>query len=109
MHGAPRVVLCLSPGCRNQLLPRPAASKTTVVWVAQSSKSAAGRVVALFNLGSGVADVVVSWAELGLSTAPQPSEVRELWGLPGKPVVADASSLTATLASHDAVMVRVGA
>jgi hypothetical protein len=93
--------------CRNQLVGRANATNTTAVWVAQSAKSAAGRIVGLWNLGNGTTTVTVDWLGLGLKKAPPAGHVTELWA--GRALLMNEHSLSAKLASHDAVLVRIEA
>jgi alpha-galactosidase len=98
--------------CRNQVVGRPTSgspsTNTTVVWVAQSAKSATGRFVGLWNLGQELATVTVEWAALGLDKAPEAGDVTELWAAGGRahPVVGPLS-LSAKLAPHDSALVRI--
>lgn len=92
--------------CRNQLVDRPGSANTTVAWVAQSANSAGGRFVGLWNLGSAAATVAVEWEALGLDQPPAAEDVTELWA--GRPL-STGQSLSAKLAPHDSVLVRIEA
>lgn len=92
--------------CRNQLVDRPGSANTTVAWVAQSANSAGGRFVGLWNLGSAAATVAVEWEALGLDQPPAAEDVTELWA--GRPLLTG-QSLSAKLAPHDSVLVRIEA
>ena len=91
--------------CRNRLLPA-ISSNTSVVWAAQSSKAAGGRVVALFNLADTAATVSAAWSALALPHGVSSSRTVELWGR-GSLLTVGASSLGARLEPHDAVLVEI--
>lgn len=61
------------------------------------------RAAVLWNRGSSAADVSLKWGELGLE--PEPATVRDLWA--GAPLDADAEGITVSVASHDAVALRI--
>lgn len=91
--------------CRNHRVTRAAEPNTTVVWVAQSSKSAEGRFVGLWNLGSKTTTVTVDWTSLGLDRPTPATHVQELWE--GRFVTVGAKSLSAKLAPHDSMLLSV--
>jgi alpha-galactosidase len=61
------------------------------------------RAVVLWNRGEASADVTVGWEELWLE--PAPAAVEDLWS--DSPLAAGSDGFTVTVASHDAVALRV--